>query len=453
MGSFIFPPSHPPLWGDETRRSLHFFSIGRQTMPLPLIRAMAEIKRAAALVNGELELISPPVAQAVAEAAAEVAAGQHDDQFPLSVWQTGSGTQSHMNVNEVIAALVHARHPELHVDAHDDVNRGQSTNDVFPSAIHIAATLALRDDLLPALHQLRAALADKAVAWAQIIKLGRTHMQDATPIALGQEFGAYDAQLAHCETDLRAGQSALHRLALGGTAVGTGINSPRRFAPAVIARLAKKLHLPLSQAPNLFAAIAGREAIVSLHAALRGLAIALIKIGNDVRLMGSGPHAGLGELRLPENEPGSSIMPGKVNPTQVEALTMVCAQVIGHDVAMGFAASQGQFQLNAYMPLMALNLLESLALLAGAMNGFCMHCVKGLQVQSEKLNEQLSHGLMLATGLVPHIGHARAAQVVSLARQTGGSLRDAALTLAIAPAEDIDRWLNPQHLLTPTPEA
>ena len=345
------------LWGAQTERSRRFFAIGEQRMPLAVVHALAEIKRAAAEVNHALGLLDAPRAEAIAAAAARVAAGEFDAEFPLSVWQTGSGTQSNMNANEVIASLASlalggALGTDRRVHPNDHVNLGQSSNDVFPTAMHLAAVQQMRP-LLAALARLRGALQDKANVFRDALKIGRTHLQDATPVTLGQEFGGYDAQLALAEAALRQALPAVHALAIGGTAVGTGLNTHPEFGARVAAVLAERLGAPFVVAGNRFAAMAGHEALVGLHGALRLLAIALNKIANDIRLMGSGPRAGLGELQLPENEPGSSIMPGKVNPTQVEALTMVCAQVMGHDVAVGIAASQGQFELNVYKPLIA----------------------------------------------------------------------------------------------------
>ena len=441
-------------WGAQTARSLHFFSIGEQRMPIELIRAMALIKWAAATVNRELGLLDIRPAAAIASAAQRVADGEFDEQFPLSVWQTGSGTQSHMNVNEVIADVAsQAMQRDLHgshgVDAHDEVNLGQSSNDVFPSAMHIAVALQTKARLLPALHELRAELLRQAAALAAEVKVGRTHLQDATPVTLGQEFGGYEAQLGLCEDALRHALPALHTLALGGTAVGTGLNTHPEFGHRVAQRLAQRLDLPLVQAGNLFAAMAGHEALVALHAALRMLAIALTKIACDIRLMGSGPRAGLAELQLPANEPGSSIMPGKVNPTQIEALTMVCAQVMGHDTAIGFAASQGQLELNVYKPLIALDTLDSLRLLSDAMRSFTWHCVSGLRPNSARLQATLDDSLMLGTALAPHIGHDRAAQVAQRAQQDGSSVRTAALALGVATAEQFDRWVDPLRMLAP----
>ena len=454
FGNIEIPPG--ARWGAQTARSLHFFGIGEQRMPIELIRAMALIKWAAATANCELGLLDTRPAAAIAGAAQRVADGEFDEQFPLSVWQTGSGTQSHMNVNEVIAdvasqAMQRGLHGSHGVDAHDDVNLGQSSNDVFPSAMHIAVALQTKARLLPALRDLRTEMLRQSVALTDVVKVGRTHLQDAAPVTLGQEFGGYEAQLGLCEDALRHALPAVHSLALGGTAVGTGLNTHPEFGRRVAALLAQRLDLPLVQAPNLFAAMAGHEALVVLHAALRMLAIALTKIACDIRLMGSGPRAGLGELRLPANEPGSSIMPGKVNPTQVEALTMVCAQVMGHDAAIGFAASQGQFELNVYKPLIALDMLDSLRLLSDAMRSFAWHCVSGLVPNEARLKTGLDDSLMLGTALAPHIGHDRAAQVAQRAQQDGSSVRTAALALGVATAEQLDLWLDPLRMLAPQP--
>ncbi len=444
-------------WGAQTERSRRFFAIGAQRMPLAVVHALAEVKRAAAEVNAELGLLDAARAQAIAAAAGRVAAGEFDAQFPLSVWQTGSGTQSNMNVNEVVAhlatqALAQAALPAggeaPRVHPNDHVNLGQSSNDVFPTAMHLATVLQARL-LLQALARLRAALQAKAAAFAATLKIGRTHMQDATPVTLGQEFGGYDAQLALAEAALRAALPAVHALAIGGTAVGTGLNTHREFGARVAARLAQRLQAPFAVADNLFAAMAGHEALVGLHAALRMLAVALTKIGNDIRLMGSGPRAGLGELRLPANEPGSSIMPGKVNPTQVEALTMVCAQVLGHDVAIGVAAAQGQFELNVYKPLIAYNVLDSLQLLGDAMTSFAAHCVEGLEVDAARMQQLMQGSLMLVTALAPHIGYDRAAGIAKNAHAQGTSLREAALQSGVVTAEQFDAWVDPRRMLGP----
>ena len=469
------------LWGAQTARSLLFFDIGEQRMPLHVVHALAWIKWAAAQVNRELGLLEPDRAQAIADAARRVATGEFDAEFPLSVWQTGSGTQSNMNVNEVVATLAtralrasagslastgptgapigssgssgastilpSGAPRKLHPN--DDVNLGQSSNDVFPSAMHIAVAQQARLGLLPALAELRGVLAAKARAWEAVVKIGRTHLQDATPVTLGQEFGGYEAQLALCGRSLLHALEAVHRLAIGGTAVGTGLNTHPEFGARVAARLAQQLELPLAQATNLFAAMAGHEALVAFHGGLKMLAIALTKIACDIRLMGSGPRAGLGELQLPENEPGSSIMPGKVNPTQVEALTMVCAQVMGHDAAIGFAASQGQFELNVYKPLIALDTLDSLRLLGDAMRSFTRHCVAGITVNTARVEQLLQGSLMLVTALAPHIGYERAAQIAKHAHQQHIPLREAALALGIVTAQQFESWVDARQMLGP----
>ena len=434
------------LWGAGTARSLHFFAIGAARMPLAVIHALAWVKWAAAHVNRDLGLLEAVKAQAIIDAAQQVATGAFDAEFPLSVFQTGSGTQSNMNVNEVIANLA-SKHTPLKIHPNDDVNLGQSSNDVFPTAMHIAVATAVKQSLLPAMSDLRAMLQAKAQKFSAVIKIGRTHMQDATPITLGQEFGGYAAQLELCESAITHALMAVHTLAIGGTAVGTGLNTHPKFGARVAALLADKLDLPLSQAGNLFAAMAGHEALVGLHGGLKMLAIALTKIANDIRLMGSGPRAGLGELQLPENEPGSSIMPGKVNPTQIEALTMVCAQVFGHDAAVGFAASQGQFELNVYKPLILLNVLDSLRLLSDAMHSFSQHCLAGIQVNEPRVAALLQSSLMLVTALAPHIGYARAAKIAKHAHLHGTSLREAALALTEVSTEQFDLWVDVRKML------
>ncbi len=445
------------LWGAQTERSRRLFTIGgagRQRMPLALIHAMARIKGAAAQVNAGLGRLDAARAGVIAEAALQVAVGEFDDAFALSIWQTGSGTQSHMNVNEVIARLASQALADqdgaqpLPVHPNDHVNLGQSSNDVFPTAMHIAALQGVRE-LEAALAGLRSALQEKAAAWAEVIKVGRTHLQDATPVTLGQEFGGYDAQLGLAAAALAHTLPAVQALAIGGTAVGTGLNTHREFGPRVAAVLARRLGEPYTVAGNLFAALAGHEPLVGLHSALKTLAVALIKIAADIRLMGSGPRAGLGELQLPENEPGSSIMPGKVNPTQVEALLMVCYQVLGHDVAIGIAASQGQFELNTCKPLIAANLLDSLRLLTDAMDSFTRHCVVGLEALRERLGEQLDRSLMTVTALTPHIGYERAAAIARHAHQQGLNLREAAAAVGGLSAVEFDAWVQVGQMLGP----
>ena len=437
------------LWAAQTERSRQFFAIGKQRMPIEIIHALAQIKRAAAEVNGQLGLLAPDKARAIAMAAARVAAGEFDSAFPLSVWQTGSGTQSNMNVNEVLAHLATLANDGQKVHPNDDVNQGQSSNDVFPTAMHVAVVLMMRP-LRKSLARLRAALAAKATEFAGTVKIGRTHLLDATPVALGQEFGGYEAQLALAEAALRHALPAVHALAIGGTAVGTGMNTHPEFGRRVAQVLADRLGEPFVVAPNLFAAMAGHEPLVILHGALKTLAVALTKIAGDIRLMGSGPRAGIGELRLPANEPGSSIMPGKVNPTQVEALTMVCAQVMGHDVAIGIAASQGHFELNVYKPLIAYDVLDSLTLLSDAMASFAVHCVEGIEVDAQRTAELLSRSLMLVTALSPHIGYDRAAQIAKHAHANGCSLRQAALSQGGVSAADFDRWVVPEAMVWPS---
>ncbi len=439
------------LWGAQTQRSLRYFAIGSQRMPMQVVHALAQIKRAAAEVNQALGLLAADKALAISAAAARVAAGEWDAEFPLSVWQTGSGTQTHMNVNEVVAHLAsralggsltgpHRVHPN------DDVNLGQSSNDVFPSAMHVAAVLAC-GPLLQSLGRLRGVLQDKAAEFAHLLKIGRTHLQDATPVTLGQELGGYAAQLALAEAALVHSLVAVHALAIGGTAVGTGLNTHPEFGPRVAQVLALRLGAPFTVARNLFAAMAGHEALVGLHGALRLLAIALNKVANDIRLMGSGPRAGLGELQLPENEPGSSIMPGKVNPTQVEALTMVCAQVMGHDVAVGLAAGQGQLELNVYKPLIALDVLDSIELLPDAMASFTTHCVQGIRADTVRMDELLQRSLMLVTALTPHIGYDRATRIAQHAHLHGTTLREAALASGDVSATDFDAWVQPAAMV------
>jgi fumarate hydratase class II len=441
------------LWGAQTELSRRYFAIGSQRMPIEVVHAMAEIKRAAAEVNRELGLLEPAKAEAIAAAAARVAAGEFDAQFPLSVWQTGSGTQSHMNVNEVVASLASLSldgglYAKRAVHPNDDVNLGQSSNDVFPTAMHLAAVLQSRP-LLFALERLRGMLRAKATAYAGVIKVGRTHLQDATPVTLGQEFCGYDAQLSIAEKALRHALPELHALAIGGTAVGTGLNTHREFGARVAARLSARLNAPFVVAGCQLAAMAGHEALVIFHGALRTLAVALNKIANDIRLMGSGPNAGLGEIRLPANEPGSSMMPGKVNPTQVEAMTMVCAQVMGHDVAIGIAASQGQFELNAYKPLLAHDMLDSLRLLTDAMTSIAAHCIEGIEPNAIRMQMQLERSLMLVTALVPRIGYDRAARIARHAQDSGLTLREAALDVGGVSASDFDAWGDPARMLGP----
>lgn len=442
------------LWGAQTQRSLAHFAISTERLPPELVRALASVKLACAQVNAELGLLPPDKAQAIMAAAQELLDGQYADEFPLSVWQTGSGTQSNMNLNEVLAnrgseLLGGPRGRERLLHPNDEVNLGQSSNDVFPTAIHLAAALSIHARLLPALDQLQATLADKALAFADIVKIGRTHLQDATPITLGQEFSGYAAQLSQARAGLIGTLQWLYPLAIGGTAVGTGLNTHAEFGQRVAAALASRHGLPFCSADNKFAALAAHDGLVAVHGALKTLAVALMKIANDIRWLASGPRAGLGELSLPENEPGSSIMPGKVNPTQCEALTMLCAQVMGNDVALGIGAANGNFELNVFKPLIAHNLLQSIRLLGDGMASFDLHCARGIEPKRERIEQHLSQSLMLVTALVPHIGYDKAARIAKHAHQNACSLKQAALALGYATPDELDLWLRPESMLGP----
>jgi len=442
------------LWGAQTERSRRFFRISGERMPLAVVYALARVKRAAARVNSALGLLPQPKAQAIERAADEVLAGRHDAEFPLMVWQTGSGTQSNMNVNEVLAnraseLLGGERGQKRLVHPNDDVNMGQSSNDVFPTAMHVAAARALHDEVLPASETLRATLAAKRDGFATLIKIGRTHLQDATPLSLGQEFSGYVDQLEQAQAALRAALPGLCRLAIGGTAVGTGLNTDPQFAGRVCEVIAEQTRLPFSEAPNKFAALAGHEALVFAHGALKTLAAALFKIANDVRLLASGPRSGLAELRIPENEPGSSIMPGKVNPTQAEALTMLCAQVMANDVAVTLGGASGHLELNVYKPLIINAFLYSARLLADGCRSFDEHCARGIEADAKRIGELLERSLMLVTALSPHIGYDRAAEIAKKAHREGGTLREAALALGYVSAEDFDRWVRPESMIGP----
>jgi fumarate hydratase, class II len=439
------------LWGAQTERSLRFFRISSERMPLAVIYALVRVKQAAAAVNAELGLLDRKKAEAIRGAADEVLAAKHDEEFPLSVWQTGSGTQSNMNVNEVLAnraseLLGGERGAKRLVHPNDDVNLGQSSNDVFPTAMHIAAALAL-DDLLAAAARLRQTLREKSAAFEAIVKIGRTHLQDATPLTLGQEFSGYVAQLEHAAGAIQSVRAGLCELAIGGTAVGTGLNTHPDFAPRVCSILAAELGRPFTPAANKFAALAGHEALVFAHGALKTLAAALFKIGSDIRLAASGPRSGLGELRIPENEPGSSIMPGKVNPTQVEALTMVSAQVMGNDVAVNFGGASGHFELNVFKPLIIHAFLQSSRMLADGCRSFEEHCARGIEADEGRIRELVERSLMLVTALSPHIGYDRAAEIAKKAHHDGSTLREAALGLGYVSAQDFDRWVRPEAMI------
>ena len=442
------------LWGAQTQRSLQHFAISTERMPEELILALATVKSACARVNGELGLLAEDKVTAIAAAAAEVLAGSHAMEFPLSVWQTGSGTQTNMNMNEVLAnraseLLGGERGQNRLIHPNDDVNLGQSSNDIFPTAMHLAAALGIVRALLPALARLRATLAEKSATFATIVKIGRTHLQDATPLTLGQEFSGYVAQLEHAEAVIAAALPSLYPLAVGGTAVGTGLNTHAEFGARVAAELARASGLPFVSAANKFAALAAHDGLVAAHGAMKTLAVALMKIANDIRWLASGPRSGLGEIGIPENEPGSSIMPGKVNPTQCEAMTMLCCQVIANDVAISVGGAAGNFELNVYKPLLAYNFLQSVRLLADGMASFDAHCVRGITAKRERIAELMERSLMLVTALAPHIGYDRAAEIAKRAYIDSTTLRKAALALGYVTAEEFDLWVQPEQMVAP----
>ena len=452
LGEVAVPKSR--LWGAQTQRALVNFAISSERMPLELIRAVAELKACCARINADLGRLDDAKAKAIVRAAQEVREGRHDDEFPLSVWQTGSGTQSHMNVNEVLAnraseLLGGARGAGRMVHPNDEVNLGQSSNDVFPSAMHVAAVHMLRERLLPALDTLQATLARKAKDFGEIVKIGRTHLQDATPLTLGQEFSGYVAQLGLARQAIDAALPGLHVLAIGGTAVGTGINAPPCFGEQVAGLLAAESGLPFASAGNKFAALAGHEPMLAAHGALRTLAAALAKVANDLRWLASGPRSGLGEIVLPANEPGSSIMPGKVNPTQCEALTMVCVQVIGNDAAINMAGACGNFELNVYKPVMIYNLLQSIRLLGDSCHAFKDKCVVGIQPNKENIQKNLTNSLMLVTALNPHIGYDNAAKVAKKAYNEHLTLKEAAKALGLLDPDKFDEIVRPEEMIGP----
>jgi fumarate hydratase class II len=441
-------------WGAQTERSRHNFKIGAERMPMPIIRALAIVKLAAAQTNLGLGLIDQRRARAIARAAREVIDGRHDDNFPLVVWQTGSGTQTNMNLNEVIgnrASELLGGKPGTKKPVHpnDHVNMSQSSNDSFPTAMHIAAAERITHDLIPALTVLLKALRQKEKAFAKIVKIGRTHTQDATPLTLGQEFSGYAAQVESAIARLRVALKELYPLAQGGTAVGTGLNSKPRFAKLFARNAAKITGLPFTTAPNKFEALASNDAYVSVHGAINAAAASLFKIANDIRLLGSGPRSGLGELILPENEPGSSIMPGKVNPTQCEAMTMVCCQIFGNHTAITVAGSQGHFELNVYKPVMAHCMLQSIQLMADAARSFTEHCVVGIRADEKRINELMQRSLMLVTALAPRIGYDNAAKVAKTAHARGTTLKDEAVRLGFVSAAEFDRLVKPDKMTHP----
>ena len=439
-------------WAAQTQRSIANFPFGdRERMPLGIVHALALVKQAAAHVN-RAHGLAADLADAIEIAAAAVAAGRHDHQFPLVIWQTGSGTQSNMNVNEVIAGLANealsgTRGGKVPVHPNDHVNMSQSSNDSFPTALHIAAVRAVTAGLLPAIDVLRDVLTEKAAAWADVVKIGRTHLQDATPLTLGQEFGGYAAQLQACRTRVDAALDDCLELAQGGTAVGTGLNAPAGFAADMAREIVALTGLPFRPAPNPFAALAANDALVQLSGSLNTLAVALMKIANDVRLLGSGPRSGLGELILPENEPGSSIMPGKVNPTQCEMLTMVVAQVMGNHVAVTVGGMQGHLELNVFKPLIGANVLRSIDLLSTGMTSFAERCIAGIEPNRARIAELVDRSLMLVTALAPEIGYDKAAQIAKHAHQENLTLREAALALGLVDAATFDRLMRPETMV------
>jgi fumarate hydratase, class II len=442
------------LWGAQTQRSIENFRIGGERMPVPLVHALALVKQAAALVNRDLGLLEPRLADAIAEAASEVVEGRHDAEFPLVVWQTGSGTQSNMNMNEVLASLANerlggARGGKEPVHPNDHVNRGQSSNDSFPTAMHVAAAREIHARLLPALRHLLAALDAKAAEFRDHVKIGRTHLQDATPVTLGQEFSGYAMQVELGIARIEATLPGLYALAQGGTAVGTGLNTHPDFAELFALKMVQLTALPFTSAVNKFEALASHDALVFTHGALASLAGGLFKIANDIRLMGSGPRSGLGEISLPENEPGSSIMPGKVNPTQAEAMTMVCAQVIGNETTIAFAGSQGHFELNVFKPVIANAALQSIRLLADAATSFADNCVAGIAANRERLDELLGRSLMLVTALAPTIGYDAAAAIAKAAHKNGTTLKEEALRPGKVTAEEFDGIVRAETMLAP----
>ena len=452
MGEIEVPADR--YWGAQTQRAIEHFRIGGHRFSSTVIRALGVVKQAAAIANRQLGNLDPVKAELIVRAAREVAAGQLDDHFPLVVWQSGSGTQSNMNANEVIAnraielagGVLGSKRP---IHPNDDVNRSQSTNDTFPTVMHLAAVHALTTAVLPALVELRQAITAKADTFVDLIKIGRTHLMDATPLTLGQELGGHAAQLGFCEARLREAVAALADLAIGGSAVGTGLNTHPQWATTVAAEIAAITGFAFTSAPDKFMALAGHEAIVNASAALRTLAVACFKIASDIRLLASGPRSGLGELLLPANEPGSSIMPGKVNPTQCEALTMVAAQVIGHDATIAFAGSQGHLELNVFKPVIIHNLLEAAGLIADAMTSFRVHCIVGLDANRDVIARHLGSSLMLVTALAGLIGYDRAAKVAQLAQAKNLTLRDAALELGVVTAAEFDEHVRPEKMIGP----
>jgi fumarate hydratase class II len=435
------------LWGAQTQRSLENFKIGTEKMPLEIIRAFAVLKKAAAIVNQELGQLEPVVADAIGSACDEILDGRWDDQFPLAVWQTGSGTQSNMNVNEVIANRGNEILGKKVIHPNDHVNKAQSSNDTFPTAMHIAAVIEIEEGLFPALHRLEETFRALSGRYEGIIKIGRTHLQDATPLTLGQEISGWLAMLEQTEDMIRGSLEYVREIALGGTAVGTGLNTHPEFGVRAAEKISALAGTDFVTAHNKFHALTSKDALVHTHGALKALAANLLKIANDVRWLASGPRCGIGELKIPENEPGSSIMPGKVNPTQCEALTMVCCQVMANDTAVGFAASQGNFQLNVYMPVLIYNVLQSIRLLADAMESFDENCAKGIVPDEARIKNNLESSLMLVTALNPHIGYEKAAEIAKTAYRKDMTLKQAAISLGILTEEEFERFVDPTKMV------
>lgn len=452
FGPIEVPAAH--YWGAQTQRSTQNFAIGVEKMQPPLIQALVTVKKAAALVNRDLGELDPKLADAIVAAADEALAGRLPDEFPLAVWQTGSGTQTNMNVNEVLAGLANERLEgrrggKTPVHPNDHVNRGQSSNDTFPTAMHVAAAQEIEGRLLPALEKLHAAVDAKAKQFASIVKIGRTHTQDATPLTLGQEFSGYAAQIELGVARIRAALPNLYPLAQGGTAVGTGLNAHPRFAEAVAAKIAELTGLPFTSAANKFEALASNDALVFVHGALNALATGLFKVANDIRFLASGPRSGLGELTLPENEPGSSIMPGKVNPTQCEAMTMVCCRVFGNQTTVTVAGSQGHFELNVFKPVIIDAALQSIRLLADAADSFREHCVDGIEANTDRIDDLMRRSLMLVTALAPKIGYDAAAKLAKTAHHNGTTLREEALSMGLVTEQEFDQIVRPETMVGP----
>lgn len=444
------------FWGAQTQRSIENFKIGGDRFPREMIKALGVLKKCAALTNHQLGLLDAKKTEVIVKAADEVITGQLDAHFPLVVWQTGSGTQTNMNSNEVIANramnMMGLKLPSKDIHPNDDVNKGQSSNDTFPTAMHIAVADQIHNRLIPMIELLHGALVKKQKEFDSIVKIGRTHLMDATPLTLGQEFSGYATQLKHGLTRIKNTLPHLHELAIGGTAVGTGLNTHPKFAVAVAESIAKETKIPFVSAENKFEALAAHDALVEVSGALKVLAVSLMKIANDIRLLGSGPRSGFGELQLPENEPGSSIMPGKVNPTQSEAMTMVCAQVIGNDVTVSVGGLNGHFELNVFKPVIVFNVLNSVRLLSDACESFAKNCVEGIAANKARIQQHLDNSLMLVTALNPHIGYDKAAQIAKTAHKNGTTLKQEAVNLGFLTSEQFDQWVKPGDMVHPLAE-